>query len=373
MFNFAQGSLWLSGGTNQLSEADRDICHRFTEVFAFAYSRFLELQEKEVRNRELEVEIALERVRARALGMQHSEELSPLASEFRRELRNLSVPIWDGGTNIVNEEEAILERWMPVHHGQVRLIEVSFEEIFQLLPHTQDVYDAWKQGERSTVHEVSPEEALAAGRWWDQKCLEVHPDLPRTEPELRDGPAWAYNLNFAQGFINLHADAPLSDADQEICHRFTDVFAFAYARFLELQEKEERNREFENALERLRAQAQGMQKSEDLSGVARAFADQLKGLEVPVWGGGINILNKEEGICEAWMPNVQDVTRLVRVTFEDWFQFWWYKDAYDAWEKGEKQAFFEVTPEEGLEFEKWWNAECLEAVPYPGLDRSLWP
>ncbi len=55
------------------------IARRIAEAFGFAYKRLLELEEKEQRLREAEIEVALERVRATALGMQHSNEITTVA------------------------------------------------------------------------------------------------------------------------------------------------------------------------------------------------------------------------------------------------------------------------------------------------------
>jgi hypothetical protein len=48
---------------------------RVGKVFEQAYIRFLDLQKAEAQAREAQIEAALERIRARAMAMHHSEEL----------------------------------------------------------------------------------------------------------------------------------------------------------------------------------------------------------------------------------------------------------------------------------------------------------
>ena len=66
------------------------VAMRFTDTFGFAYSRFLELEEKEQRAREAEVEASIERVRARALGMQESADIGEVAKTLFTELDQLA-------------------------------------------------------------------------------------------------------------------------------------------------------------------------------------------------------------------------------------------------------------------------------------------
>ena len=55
-----------------------NIFERFAKVFEQTYTRFLDLQKAEAQAREAQIEVALERVRARALAMHHSDELPKL-------------------------------------------------------------------------------------------------------------------------------------------------------------------------------------------------------------------------------------------------------------------------------------------------------
>ena len=60
----------------KFSAAENEILKRFGKVFEQTYTRFLDLQKAEAQTRESQIELALERVRARTMAMQKSDELS---------------------------------------------------------------------------------------------------------------------------------------------------------------------------------------------------------------------------------------------------------------------------------------------------------
>src|SRR5262249_23482629 len=73
----------------KFSDDDNKILKRFGRVFEQAYIRFLDLQKAEAQAREAQIELGLERVRARAMAMQKSEELVDLIGMVQGELTKL--------------------------------------------------------------------------------------------------------------------------------------------------------------------------------------------------------------------------------------------------------------------------------------------
>ena len=65
---------------------------RFGKVFEQTYTRFLDLQKAEAQAREAQIEAALERVRARTMAMQRSEELAEVATVLFQQVKALGVP-----------------------------------------------------------------------------------------------------------------------------------------------------------------------------------------------------------------------------------------------------------------------------------------
>lgn len=75
----------------QLNENDIELFKRFCNVFELAYRRFLDIEKAEAQSRESQIQLALERVRARTMAMQHSDELSETASETFKQIQLLGL------------------------------------------------------------------------------------------------------------------------------------------------------------------------------------------------------------------------------------------------------------------------------------------
>ena len=68
------------------------LLERFAQVFDQTYTRFLDLQKAEAQSREAQIELALERVRARTMAMQKSEELPETSKVLYQQMKNLDEP-----------------------------------------------------------------------------------------------------------------------------------------------------------------------------------------------------------------------------------------------------------------------------------------
>ena len=66
---------------NPYSEAENNILLRFGKVFDQTYTRFNDLKQAEEQAKESQIQLALERVRARTMAMQKSEELAETAND----------------------------------------------------------------------------------------------------------------------------------------------------------------------------------------------------------------------------------------------------------------------------------------------------
>ncbi len=72
---FSKGLLMIVTPETQSKET-LEILQRFAGVFDGTYTRFLDLQKAEAQGRESQIQLALERVRARTMAMQKSDELA---------------------------------------------------------------------------------------------------------------------------------------------------------------------------------------------------------------------------------------------------------------------------------------------------------
>ena len=85
-YSIGIGSIGLSS-FNSLTEEKLGVLKRFRNVFSLAYQRYIDISLAEAQAREAQIELALERVRARTMAMQKSEELKEVIQIGRASCR----------------------------------------------------------------------------------------------------------------------------------------------------------------------------------------------------------------------------------------------------------------------------------------------
>ena len=240
--------------------------------------KFVALQkELSAKKRELEIEASLEKVRARSLAMQSSDELLDAAIILFQQLKKLGVETGSCGFIIWDKKEKQATAWMSSPEGG---LQVPF-----LLPHTQsNIYkEAWAAMQDDAdfmVKEVRGEELL---KHFDY--LETVPGICDVIKKLRHtGYTFPEKMiyhfaYFKQGYLSFHTHEPVPQA-HDIFKRFAKVFEQTYTRFLDLQKAEAQAREakIEAALERVRSQSMAMHHSENLHEVINTLTEQLQQL-----------------------------------------------------------------------------------------------
>src|SRR6185503_10529084 len=102
MFHF--GGLFAFRETEFPEEA-KSVMKRFAGVFNLTYKRFLDLQKAEAQTRESQIQLALERVRARTMAMQKSDELSETSFVLFQQLKVLGEVADQISIGIYDEDE----------------------------------------------------------------------------------------------------------------------------------------------------------------------------------------------------------------------------------------------------------------------------
>ncbi|TDQ17033.1 SnoaL-like protein [Algoriphagus boseongensis] len=309
---FSQGLIGTTTST-PLPEETISLLERFASVFQQTYTRFLDLQRAEKQTREARIEAALEKIRSRTMGMQSSAELPEVANLLFLEIQALGIPAWSCGYNILAEDKKTATCCMSSEGTlqtpfQLRLWgEASFDEMRKFILSDNTML----------VQEVGG------------KALEEHythmksfPDLKPTFDEIeRLGlslPTYQINhlCKFNQGFILFITYEQVPEA-YDIFKRFTKVFDQTYTRFLDLQKAEAQAREsqIEAALERVRAQAMAMHRTEDLGKTIRSFYEQLSGLiqsKIVRCGAGLLTKNHTMAIMSTASQNAAGETYNVK-------------------------------------------------------------
>jgi signal transduction histidine kinase len=294
---------FFSGGTigldlsRELTRAEIALGRRIADAFDVAYKRFVELQQKEQQNRELTIQNALERVRARALGMQSSTEIGNVASLLSQEFRGLGYA--HQGISIAVERHFWAEQksgWKVVRGPGQRgkkpdgLRNPDPQRLKQQR-RAHAAGEPWFVFERQgkTLRDLTRYYWLAAGI----PEQEVEANLALVPDRLI-----LHRVFHESGLVEFASEERLCDDDLAVAKRFVDIFDIAYRRFRELEQKEQRNRELEidHRLERVRADVASMTKSGDLVAVVEVVAESLQGLGVPCTVVGIETVDEAAGL-----------------------------------------------------------------------------
>jgi len=283
-FSFSNfGGLQIDG-PEPLSEDNHDILSRFSKVFDQTYTRFSDLKKAEAQAREGQIELALERVRARTMAMQHSDELAETAYILFRQFRDLGENPDQATIGIINEAEGVIEYWVTLYGSQAnRVFKFPIDE-----PNvTRKIYKAWKKHEKSLVIDLSGKALHDFSKFRESMGgAGYNPDENRRIINV---------AFFSKGLINVQSTVERSVESLRLLERFANVFESTYTRFLDLKKAEAQAREaqIEAALERVRSRSLAMHKSDELQEVVTVVFKQLQELGISV--DGVSICTFIEG------------------------------------------------------------------------------
>lgn len=280
-----------------LSDDQIDILKRFAKVFEQTYTRFLDLQKAEAQAKEAQIEAALERVRSRTMAMQSSSELGNVAAELFAQMNQLVTNLWTCGFVLCEKDRDEDEWWLSM--------DGDFTRGF-FLPNVGDyahatLYEGWQKGEGLRAVQLEGETLQQHYDW----LMEI--PVSRTIFEEMDAaglarPDWQklHAAYFSKGYLVLITREPCGE--EEIFKRFAQVFDQTYTRFLDLQKAEAQAREAQVnlAVERVRARALAMFKSEEILQVVHKLKDEIMGLDIPNVAAATIHLKEPDGMCRVW-------------------------------------------------------------------------
>jgi signal transduction histidine kinase len=229
--DFSGGSLVIVSLHPPSHEA-QNLQKRIAAVFDLAYRRYVDLQLAELQAYKANVEVALERVRARALAMQHPEELKIVAQALRHEMGLL------GAKDL--ETCSIFLCDLPLDITECWYARVVLEDgVSKLVPDyfSLDLGRTWVG---KAVHDFcqSPDDRISIGmtgnhqKEWLEYCESMSPSY---RSEDRDGSPRAYHLfRFAQGALGVDSATDLPEESWDLLKRAAAVFSLAYSRFKDL-------------------------------------------------------------------------------------------------------------------------------------------
>jgi signal transduction histidine kinase/DNA-directed RNA polymerase subunit N (RpoN/RPB10) len=291
-FSFSNFGGLQTVGDVPLSDANLDILSRFGKVFDLTYTRFNDLKQAEAQARESQIQLALERVRARTMAMQKSDELPETSYLLFQQVKELGLTAVQNSIGIVNEETGFVELSTTVQgHHLPHTLNVPIDDPYVMAK----AVAAWKAKSKSLKLEFEGQE-LKNYNEHRNSFFETKVSFPKDR--------WIVNIIFfSKGWLSFSSDKTISGETFDLLNRFATVFEQTYTRFNDLKQAEEQAREsqIQLALERVRARTMAMQKSDELKYAATLLFQQAKALGVPAYSCGYNIWEKGENEFTSWM------------------------------------------------------------------------
>ncbi len=314
-YSIGTGAIGISTFT-ELEDNQLDVLKRFRNVFEFAYRRYHDVAQAEEQAREAQIELALERVRARAMAMQKSDELRELVAVIYDQLRQLGFTYGACGIVIMDEASGDMDWWMS-GFGEEGYLESYHIPFFNHRFYLEQL-NHWKEGKKFAVMEVSGEEKKA----YDDVIFNQS-EFSRITPEAKKIMSGFEKVIFSNAYMKHGAlswgTEPIDEDHAKILQRFAIVFEQSYTRFLDLQKAEDQAREarIEAALERVRSRTMGMQKSDELKAVIQIIYDQFVHLGINTEHAGIIMDYKQRDDMHIWIADSVESPSQVTIPYFD--------------------------------------------------------
>jgi len=283
-----------------LSEQEIDIVKRFAKVFEQAYTRFIDLQKAEAQAREAQIEASLERVRSTSMAMRSTKELAKVVWQVFQEFGSLDIELTRCFIGIFDSETSMAEWWMA--HMESAEVTEGLKIPHNNLPIFKAYTRAWREKQQEWTYVLKGKEKIRTGDFLFSETglkdapIEIQQGMRAPESVLMTGCYHTFGGIVHSGVV------PLSSPNLEILKRFSSVFDYSYARYLDLQKAEIRAREaeIESALERVRGRALAMQSSNELQDVVAKLHEQFEGLDFGLQQILVAIFDTERNVIEWW-------------------------------------------------------------------------
>ena len=248
---------------------------RFRNVFSLSYQRYTDISLAFAQSKEAQIELALERVRARTMAMQKSEELAETAAVLFQQFKELGEAPDQITIGIINEEDRVIE-FHVTQQGKKddTLHKASIDE--PTLMHK--LFVAWAAQKKSVIIHLTGKELNDYVQYRSELS-----GLPAKQEDLK-GHRFIHAGIFSKGLISISTTDPRTEETVKLLERFAAVFDSTYTRFLDLKQAEAQVREaqIETALEKVRSRSLAMQKSEELKEVIQVVYEQFGHLNILV-------------------------------------------------------------------------------------------
>ncbi|MFZ0453230.1 MAG: SpoIIE family protein phosphatase [Ignavibacteriaceae bacterium] len=305
-----------------------------------------ELQrELEEKKRELEIEASLERVRARAMGMNKPDDLLNICEILFKELMLLGfTELRNSMINIHNDDN---KSFLNYDYS-----DVIGKSITPMDYNTHPVME--RQIMQSRITNDAFSEAVYEGKdleeWKEFRKKYGEKDDPRID---KFNALYYYFYSIGTGTIGISTFSPISEEKLSLLKRFRNVFNLAYKRYIDisLADAQAREAQIQLALERVRARTMAMHKSDELSETSFVLFEQLKELGEKAEQFSIMIYDEKEKVIELYSTIYgRQWDETGRLPFEESPV---HKKIFQAWKQKQKSLVVDLAGEELTDFNKF--------------------
>jgi signal transduction histidine kinase len=183
--------------------------------------------------RSLKIEDSLERVRARAMAMQKSEDLGNAIEILFDELGKLKLGIIRCGIGILNKEKRSADVWSTTKADHNKVVQVSGNESMDIHPLLKGAFDSWLKQEdfNYILKGADLKEYYKALSVADFRLPESQSKVSGDE-EIEQ---YYFNALFPAGGLFAFSYAEFSKEAKTVMKRFAAVFNLTYTRFNDLK------------------------------------------------------------------------------------------------------------------------------------------
>lgn len=225
---FQHGSLFAFMKT-AITDEIKLVMKRFAGVFDLTYKRFLDLQKAEAQAREAQIEASLERVRAHAMAMHNSADLSATVNILFKELKTLGITPMRCGVGEMLEGTHTSELVFTTADHQGELYELPGKLLHEGHPVIENIYKYWKRQEE--YHPVLQGTDIMEY----YKVIKSQMILPEYPAYTRHFGNYFY---FKEGFFFAWAEKEFTEEAMNIFRKFTSVLSLTYKRYKDLKQAE---------------------------------------------------------------------------------------------------------------------------------------
>jgi len=250
--------------------------------------------------KDLGIEAALERVRTKALAMQHSDDLPITIASLLRELNHIGLASEYSGIGIINNKRKQAEFWTTINPegGQDALEKGKIS--LSGHPFLDGMLYSWENQEPHTY-------ILQGDEYHDYYQLFESSGVKLSRDAIKESSSqtlqFCYTAMFPAGALTIFRSKPIVETNSHIIQRFADVFHLAYTRFQDLRNSEANVREEmkQASLDRVRGEIASMRTKEDLSEITPIVWKELTSLGVPFIRCGVFIVDEVRKSIQSYL------------------------------------------------------------------------